>query len=123
MIASMRTYALRFLNHSLSSASLFASSINALAVSKTISILCLLAKRWRSILSSEVAVFKPPSCVRRCGHDIWVARVELTAAWLFLPSECLAMLGKLLSVRQEPFNGLLVIVVLLALNDDLRTKT
>jgi len=39
-----------------------------------------------------------------------------------VPSDRLAMFGILLSIRQKPFNGLLVIVVLLALDNNLQTE-
>jgi hypothetical protein len=67
---TLRTYELRLLNQSLSSSSLFASSINVLAASKIISMLCPLAKRSRRARSSEVAVFRPPSYATKAREYI-----------------------------------------------------
>jgi hypothetical protein len=99
-----------------------------LAASKIISILCPLAKHSRRVRSLEVAVFRPLSCetgrYKNFGyeHRSKAYRSEGGMTVFAVSSNRLPMTGVLLSIRQKLFNGLLIIVMLLTLNNDLGKK-
>jgi hypothetical protein len=119
----LQTYELRLLNHSLSSSSLFKSSINVLTPSKIISILCPLAKHSR-VQSLEVGVVRPPSCetedirISDNEHRSKAYKSESGMTVLAVSSNRLPMIGILFSIRQKLFNGLFIIVMLLTLDND-----